>query len=158
MSEQANGLIDIVEPAMPVAAAAGSWLGILIVVCVLLLLLIAAGYWLKYKLPAWRALKRLRALHKQLQAGEHTPHESVLLLALELRHGLGVKRLLADKAPPQIKAKDHARWPLFMQELDVLLYQKEKDLNAAQVAAFFMQSEYWLKRYGKKSSFRKMEF
>jgi hypothetical protein len=85
MSEQTNALIDIVEPAVPVAEASGGWLWLALAVVVVLALLFAARILWKYKLPGYRAVQHLRKLQQQLKAKTHTPHESALMLALELR-------------------------------------------------------------------------
>ncbi|HUX91949.1 MAG TPA: hypothetical protein VMV48_14780 [Gallionellaceae bacterium] len=156
MSEQTNGLIDIVEPAMPVVAAGDGWLWIAVsgavFVCVILVLFML---W-KFKLPAYRALKNLRRMQQQLRAKEQTPHESVLMLALELRHALNVKRLLAGKAPQQLRPQDHARWTEFMQQLDVMLYQHDAELSEDRLATLFEQAKYWLRRYSRRSTLRKI--
>lgn len=157
MSEQTNALIDIVEPAAPVAEASGSWLWLVLSVVVVLALLFAAKFFWKYKLPAYRAVKHLRKLHQQLHAKEHTPHESALMVALELRHNLGVKRLRADILPAQVHPRDHARWPEFMQQLDDVLYQHAPDLGVDKLDALFEQAEYWLRRYSRKSNLKKLD-
>jgi Domain of unknown function (DUF4381) len=156
MSEQANALIDIVEPAAPVVVASGNGLWFALAGGIIILLLLIFYLW-KYRLPAYQAMQRLRALHKQLHANERTPHESVLMLALELRHSLGVKRLRADKIPVQVNARDQARWPEFMQQLDELLYQHKPELSADKLAALFTRAEYWLRRYSRKSSLKKLD-
>lgn len=158
MSELKGALIDIVEPMAPVAAqqSAHGWLPAVIAVMVLLLVIAAVVWWRK-KLPALQAIRRLRALRQKLHAGEQSPHESVLLLALEVRHGLGVKRLRADVLPEKLKSHDHPRWPEYMRELDAMLYQHDAELKVEQVIAFFVQSEYWLRRYGRRSALRKMD-
>lgn len=157
MSEQANALIDIVEPAVPVAEASGTWLWLVLAVVVVLALLFAARFLWKYKLPGYRAVQHLRKLHQQLHAKTHTPHESALMVALELRHNLGVKRLRADILPEQVHPHDHARWPVFMQQLDDLLYQHAPDLSADKLDALFKQAEYWLRRYSRKSNLKKLD-
>lgn len=155
MSEANSGLIDIVEPAVPVAEATG-WLWAAGLVAVLLLVCIALFVLWKYKLPAYRALQHLRKLQNKLHKGEHTPHETVLLLALELRHGLGVKRLLAHDMPLVFRQQDAARWPEFMQQLDSMLYQHDAELSAEKLASLFEQAGYWLRRYSRRSAFRKI--
>ena len=110
----------------------------------------------KYKLPAYLAVQRLRKLRKELQAGELTPLETVLMLALELRHGLAVKRLLAGKMPVQFKPYEHTRWVEFMHGLDAMLYQHKAELGADRLATLFAQTEYWLRRYGRRSTLRKI--
>lgn len=150
-------LIDIVEPAAPVVAqSAHGWLYALLVLGVLF---IAAGIfvWRKRRGPAQQALQQLRTLQQKLHSGEHTPHEVVLLFALEVRHGLGVKRMRADQPPAHLHEQDHARWSDFMGELDAMLYQHDSELQQEQVSAFFVQGEYWLKRYARRSTLRKME-
>ncbi len=150
-------LIDIVEPAAPVVAQAGhgGWYAVL-ALCVLLVAL-AVFIWRKRRQPVRLALKQLRALRQKLHAGEHAPHEVVLLIALEVRHGLGVKHLRAEVPPERISLQDQARWPEFMRELDRLLYQHEGELQQERVVALFAQGEYWLKRYARRSALRRME-
>lgn len=156
MSEASSGLIDIIEPAVPVVAEASSWVWLAGLISLLVLLAIALFVLWKYKLPAYRALQHLRKLQHKLQAGEHTPHETVLLLALELRHGLGVKRLLAQDMPLSFKQQDRTRWTEFMQQLDVMLYQLDAELRADRLAALFEQAGYWLRRYSRRSSYKKI--
>lgn len=156
MSDANNGLIDIIEPAAPAVVETGSWLWIAGLGAGLLLVAAAAFVWWKYKLPAYRSLKELRKLQYKLLAKELTPHESVLMLALELRHGLNAKRLLADKMPQQFRLQEHARWTEFMRQLDVMLYQRDADLSEDRLAELFEQAQYWLRRYSRRSSFRKI--
>jgi hypothetical protein len=156
MSETSSGLIDIVEPAVPVLAETTSWLWIAGLVMVPVLLAVVLFVLWKYKLPAYRALQHLRKLQKKLHAGEHTAHETVLLLALELRHGLAVKRLLADKMPQQFKPQEQARWMAFMQQLDGMLYQRDAELSSERLAEVFEQTGYWLRRYSRRSTYRKI--
>ena len=156
MSETSSGLIDIIEPAVPVVAEASSWVWLAGLITLLVLLAIALFVLWKYKLPAYRALQHLRKLQKKLQAGEHTPHETVLLLALELRHGLGVKRLLAQDMPLNFRQQDRTRWTEFMQQLDVMLYQRNAELGADRLPALCGQAVYWLRRYSRRSPYRKI--
>ena len=156
MSEANSGLVDIIEPALPVLAEATDWLTMTGFIAVVLVLALALFALWKYRLPAYLAVQRLRKLRKELQAGELTPHESVLMLALELRHGLGVKRLLADKMPAQFKPHEHTRWAEFMHGLDAMLYQHKDELSADRLAALFNQTEYWLRRYGRRSTLKKL--
>ena len=142
-----GGLIDIVEPAAPVVAAAGNWPWIAAVAAMLVILAVAILLLLKYKLPAYRAVKRLRKLRQQALAGELTPHESVFMLALELRRGLGVKRLRAEEVPMMFKQQDRTVWIEFMQHLDTMLYQRGAELDTGVLAALFAQIEKWLWRY-----------
>ena len=144
-----GGLIDIIEPAAPVVAAAGNWPWIAALAAMLVILVVAILLLLKYKLPAYRALRRLRKLRQQALAGELTPHESVFMLALELRQGLGVKRLRAEEVPAMFKQQDRTAWPEFMQHLDTLLYQRGAELDAGVLAAVFAQIEKWLWRYSR---------
>ncbi len=154
MSDTSSGLADIIEPAAPVLAASGGWLWIALLITGLVIVAVVLFVLWKYKLPVYRAIRRLRDLQKKLHAGEHTPHETVLLLALELRHGLGIKRLRADKMPEQLKPQDHSRWPDFLQTMDSFLYQNNPEISAENMADLFAQAEYWLLRYGRKSAFK----
>lgn len=144
-----GGLVDIIEPAAPVLAADANWPWIAAAVVTLVILAVAILLLLKYKLPAYRALRRLRKLRQQTLAGELTPHESVFMLALELRHGLGIKRLRAEEVPAVFKRQDRTMWPEFMQHLDTLLYQRGVELDAGVLAAVFAQIEKWLWSYGR---------
>ena len=144
-----GGLVDIIEPAAPVLAADGNWPWIAAAVAMLVILAVAILFLLKYKLPAYRALRRLKKLRQQALAGELTPHESVFMLALELRHGLGVKRLRAEEVPVMFKQQDRALWPAFMQHLDAMLYQRGAELDAGVLEAVFAQIEKWLWRYSR---------
>jgi len=144
-----GGLIDIIEPAAPVVAAAGNWPWIAAAVAMLVILAVAILLLLKYRLPAYRAVRRLRKLHQQALAEELTPHESVFMLALELRRGLGVKRLRAEEVPVMFKRQDRTAWPEFMQHLDTMLYQRGAELDALVLAALFAQIEQWLWRYSR---------
>lgn len=156
MSEVNNGLIDIVEPAAPVLAASGGWLWLAVSIAGLVFVSILLFIFIKQKIPAHLAIKRVRDLNKRLLAAEHTQHETVLMLALELRHGLALKRLRADILPHRCSQQDGARWTAFMQHLDELLYQRDVELDAEKMAALFAQAEYWLKRYSRKTQLKKI--
>jgi len=156
MNDAANSLIDIVEPATPALMDSGSWLWLAGFGATVLLSLALLFLWWRYKLPAYRALQRLHKLRQKWQAGEHSAQEAVLLLALELRHGLGVKRLLADQAPPQCRLQEQAGWTGFMRQLDAMLYQSAAERDAAQLAALFEQAGYWLRRYSRRSPYKKI--
>jgi hypothetical protein len=144
-----GGLVDIIEPAAPVLAADGNWPWIAAAVAMLVILAVAILLLLKYKLPAYRAIGRLRKLRQQALSGELTPHESVFMLALELRHGLGIKRLRAEEVPAVFKPQDRSLWPEFMRRLDIMLYQRGAELDAGVLAALFAQIEKWLWRYSR---------
>ena len=156
MSDTANSLIDIIEPATPALRDSGSWLWLAGLGAAVLLSLVLVFLWWQYKLPAYRALQRLRKLRHKWQAGEHSAQEAVLLLALELRHGLGVKRLLAAQVPPQCKQHEQAGWTGFMRQLDAMLYQSAAERDAAQLEALFEQAGYWLRRYSRRSPYKKI--
>ncbi len=156
MNDANNGLIDIVDPAVPIMAEANGWLWV--AGAIVIVLLVAVGLYVlwKYKLPAYRALQQLRKVQQKMHAGEFTPHESVLMVALELRHGLGVRRLRADNFPERCSKMDQARWPEFMQEMDALLYQHNTDLNTDKLDHLFSQTEHWLRRYSRRSALKKI--
>ena len=156
MNETNSGLVDIIEPAAPVLAETTGWLSMTGLIAAVLVLALALFVLWKYKLPAYVAVQRLRKLRRELQLGELTPHETVLMLALELRHGLAVKRLLAGKMPMQFKPHEHTRWAEFMDGLDALLYQNKAELSADSLATLFTQTEYWLRRYGRRSNLGKI--
>jgi hypothetical protein len=149
MNEASSGLIDIIEPLAPTVADGNNAYWVAAIIALLLILAAALLLLWKYKLPAYRALRRMRKLRQQSLAGELTPHESVFMLALELRHGLGIKRLRAEEVPLRFKPQDRARWPGFMQQLDVLLYQSGAEVSADKLAALFVQTEKWLWRYAR---------
>lgn len=156
MNEASSGLVDIVEPAAPVMAEALGWLSMTGLIATVLIFALALFVLWKYKLPAYLAVRRLHKLRKESVAGELTPLETVLILALELRHGLAVKRLLADKIPAQFKPHEQARWTEFMHGLDAMLYQHKAELGADRLAVLFTQTEYWLRRYSRRSTLRKI--
>ena len=156
MNETNSGLVDIIEPAAPIVAETTGWLSMTGLIAAVLVLALALFVLWKYKLPAYVAVQRLRKLRRELQLGELTPHETVLMLALELRHGLAVKRLLADRMPLQFKPHEHTRWAEFMHELDAMLYQNQVELGTDRLAALYDQTEYWLRRYGRRSSLGKI--
>lgn len=156
VNEANDGLIDIIQPVAPVMVETGGWLwiagfgiGLVLMAAVILVL------W-KYKLPAYRALRQVRSLQNKLETGTLAAQECVLLLALELRHGLGVKQLLANKMPEQFKQQDSFRWQEYIQQLDVMLYQHDPELNAAKLNSLFVQTESWLRTYSRRSSYRKV--
>lgn len=144
-----SGLADIVEPAAPALAGAGNWSWIAAAIALLVMLAIVLLLLWKYKLPAYRARKRLRKLHQQTIAGELTPHESVFMLALELRRGLGVKRLRAGEVPASFSRQDRVVWPEFMRRLDAMLYQPGTELDEDKLTALMAQIEKWLRRYSR---------
>jgi hypothetical protein len=150
MSESSSGLVDIVEPAVPVLTEGVHRLWISAAVAILIsLLFVLMMLWKKW--PAYLALKRLRNVKRQIKSGELTPHEGVLMLALELRHGLGMKRLLAAVIPTTCSEQDSHRWVEYMHHLDELLYQHGQDVDADKLAAVFGQAEYWLQRYSRRT-------
>lgn len=144
-----SGLIDIIEPALPVLVESGS--GLWLAAAIVLLTTLAGGFFFlwKYKLPAYRSVKRLREVKQQVHAGELTLHESVLVFALELRQALGVKRLRAEEIPVNFKQQDAAVWAGFMHGLEAMLYQSGADLSTEQHAALYVRIEKWLWRYGR---------
>ena len=149
MNEQTSGLIDIIAPASPVVAETANWPWIAAVLALFVLLAVALWMLWKKKLPADLALNRLRKLQQQTLTGELTPHESVFMLALELRSGLGIKRLRTEAVPANFSPQDRELWPAFMQRLDVMLYQSGTELGADKLAALFAQIEKWLRRYSR---------
>jgi hypothetical protein len=155
MSEASSGLIDIIEPAAPLVNVTASWLWPLLLLAILVIVMGILFVLWKYKLPAYRAIKRVRGLQRKLHAAENTPHETLLMLALELRHGLGLKQLRAQNLPARCSRQDCASWPEFMQYLDGLLYQHDAELTEEKLADLFVQVEYWLRRYGRQSKLKK---
>ncbi len=156
MLELNSGLIDIIEPVAPVLPVAQSWLWLVLLITAVVALVAALLLWWKYKFPAYRTMRRVRELNKQFIAAEHTAHETVLLLALELRHGLALKHLRADSFPQKCSQQDSSRWLEFMQYLDSVLYQHNADLNIEKMATIFAQFEYWLQRYSRHSTLKKI--
>jgi hypothetical protein len=75
MNEQTNGLVDIIEPSAPALTEGVNWLVVSASITLPLVLSVAVFYLWKYKIPSYLALKHLHKLHKQLLAGEITPHE-----------------------------------------------------------------------------------
>lgn len=156
MSDANSGLVDIIEPAAPLVTETAGWLTVSGLIAVMLVLALLLFVLWKYKLPAYLALRRLRKLRGEQLAGELTTHEAVLMLALELRHGLAVKRLLADRMPAQFKPHEHTRWAEFMHGLDAMLYQHKTGPGAESLAVLFTQAEYWLRRYSRRSTLKKI--
>ena len=147
MNEPASGLIDIIEPAVPIAPAAGSWLWVAVTGAVLVSLVIALLALWKNKWPAYRAIKHLRKLHQQVIAGELTPSDGVVLLVQELRHGLRLPQQLTKEAPQAFSQQDKHLWEGFVGQLDALRYQPGEMLTAAHLEPYFSQIEIWLQRY-----------
>jgi hypothetical protein len=73
-----------------------------------------------------------------------------------LRHGLGVKRLRADNIPERCSKQDRESWPEFMRQLDGILYQHDAELDKDKLANLFVLTEYWLRRYSRRSTLKKM--
>jgi len=144
-----SGLMDIIEPSVPMVAVEGGWLWIVLAITLVFALAGALFYLWKYRLPAYRARQRLRALQRQVLAGELTLHESVLVYALELREGLAIKRLRAEEVPVTFNRQDAALWLEFMQNLEAMLYQSGADVTAEKQVALYAQIEKWLWRYGR---------
>jgi hypothetical protein len=144
-----SGLIDIIEPAVPVVVESGS--GLWLAAAVVLVTTLAGGFFYlwKYRLPAYRARKSARDVQRQVLAGELTLHESILVFALELRQGLAIKRLRAEEVPVVFSQKDAALWAEFMQNLEAMLYQSGADVTAEKQAVLYAQIEKWLWRYGR---------
>lgn len=149
VNEINDGLIDIIEPVAPVMAEAGGWLWIAVPFGFVLLLGAGFFYLWKYKLPAYRSVKRLREVKRQVHAGELTQHERVLVFALELRQGLAIKRLRAEEAPVNFKQQDAVMWVEFIQDLESMLYQSGVDLSEEKLADTYIKIEKWLWRYSR---------
>ena len=147
MNEQASGLIDIIEPAVPAAAEAGSWPWI--AAAILFTLLLIAGLLLlwKKKWPPYRALKHLRKLHQQINAGVIPLPDGLVLLTQELRHGLKLAQQLPKQAPDIFVQQDKQLWQEFVQQLDKVRYQPGAELTVAQLSPIVSQIESWLRRY-----------
>ena len=147
MNESVSSLIDIVEPMAPLQEAAKSevWLAA-VIVCTILLV---AGllFWWRKKKSSRLAVKRLKALRQHVSAGELNSHEMVFMLALELRRGLSLARLLPEAPPPGFQEEDVALWSPFIQRLDTLRYAPDVALDNQQLEALFVQTEIWLRRY-----------
>ena len=147
MTDLASGLADLIEPTAPVAEAANS-ISWPIIVIVLMLLLASGAFALWRKQHAYRArIKRLQALRHTCQVNELARHEVVSMIALELRRGLKLARLLEDEIPEAFQASDIALWPDFIRRLDALRYQPEVVLDKPQLDALFTQTETWIRRY-----------
>ena len=146
-----SGLIDIIEPSLPVVAEGGSWLWLAAGVTLVFVLAGVSFYLWKYRLPAYRARQSVRDVQRQVLAGELTLHESVLVFALELRQGLSIKRLRAEEVPAVFSRQDAALWAAFMQNLEAMLYQSGADVTAEKQTALYIQIEQWLWRYGRKT-------
>ncbi len=147
MSEQASGLIDIIDPAVPVAAEAGSWPWIAAAIVLMLLLLAGLLLLWKKKWPAYRALKHLRKLHRQIVAGLIPLPDGLVLLTQELRHGFKLAQQLPKQAPDMFDQQDKQLWQEFVQQLDKLRYQPGAALTVAQLDPIVSQIEIWLRRY-----------
>lgn len=147
MNDLASGLADIIEPTAPVAEAASSMSWPVIVSILMLILAGAMVVWWR-KQRAYRArIKRLQALRHTCQENELARHEMVSMLALELRRGLKLARMLEDEIPEVFQASDVALWPDFVRQLDALRYQPEVVLDKPQLDALFAQTEAWIRRY-----------
>lgn len=144
-----SGLMDIIEPAAPKLVEGGGWVWMAVLIVLVLLMGAMIFYLWKYKLPAYRSVKRLRSVQRQIQTGELTLHESVLVFALEFRQGLGIKRLRAEEIPVHFKQQDAALWVEFMRELESMLYQPGADLSAEKHAGLYVKIEKWMWRYGR---------
>ncbi|TCV82531.1 hypothetical protein [Sulfurirhabdus autotrophica] len=147
MNESVASLIDIIDPVAPLQESANSvvWLAAGIVCSVLLV----AGiiFWWRKKKPARLAVKRLKALRLHVSAGELSSHEMVFMVAMELRRGLSLARLLPETPPLGFQREDVALWSSFVQLLDTLRYAPDVALDNQQLEAIFAQTEIWLRRY-----------
>jgi hypothetical protein len=147
MTEQASGLIDIIEPAVPVAAEAGSWPWLAAAIVLMLLLIAILVLLWKKKWPAYRALKHLHKLHRQIVAGVIPLPDGLVLLTQELRRGLKLAQQLPRQAPDMFGQQDKQLWQEFVQQLDKLRYQPGAELTVAQLDPIVSQIEIWLRRY-----------
>lgn len=148
MNDQTAGLADIIEPIAPLPDAGSNLIWFIIIGAVLIVLLVGwLIVWWRKQRPCRLMVKRLQALRHLSRAEELTRHEMVYLIALELRRGLNLARLLPDEIPAAFQGNDIARWPEFVQRLDALRYQPEIILNESQLETLMTQTETWLRRY-----------
>jgi len=147
MNESASGLIDIIEPAAPMAAAAANWPWLAATLAASLLVIAMLLMLWKKKWPAYRAIKRLRKLQQQIIAGEVSLQHGVILLSQELRVGLKLAQQLPKQAPENFTQQDIQLWTEFVQRLDRLRYQHGEALAVAELAPIISRIETWLWRY-----------
>lgn len=147
MNDPTIGLIGIIEPMAPMPDAGSNMLWL--VIAIVLMVLLAGGgmvWWRKQR--SYRSMvKRLRALRQVSHSEELTRHEMVYLIALELRRGLNLVRLLPDETPVAFQGNDIALWPDFIRHLDALRYQPDVAMDEPQLEALLTQTETWLRRY-----------
>lgn len=147
MNDPSNGLIDIIEPVRPVLAATSYsawWLAFGVATLVLL------GLWMRWRGHCVRACrKRLQQLRQACAAGSVSQHETAYRLAFELRHGLQLQQLNADKPPPALPVAEHPGWVDTITCLNTLRYQAAASLDDGQWARLFNQADIWLKRAGR---------
>jgi len=147
MNDPTIGLVDIFEPMAPLPDAGSN--PIWPVTGIVLIVFLVAGL-----IVWWRKRQPYRLMEKRLQALRHisrsealTRHEMVYLIALELRRGLNLARLLPDEIPAAFQGDDLVLWPDFVRRLDALRYQPEIAMDESQLEALLTQTETWLRRY-----------
>lgn len=140
MNETIPGLIDIVEPAMPVTTDAG--VSLLTLSTVAMLMLLAALWRWHHHRHHRRARAQLRNLQKKYSAGELTQRELAYHLAEQLRNHFAQHRLSAYNVPRDTDPAQHAAWQSFLRQLDALRYQPNHQLD---MTALLAQARRWLR-------------
>lgn len=129
---------DIVTPAAPIVPPppeSASLLWIVVAGAVLAL----AGLVL---LRRWWLLRGLRQLARQWRSRCYDDRETVFLLAAELRAKFKLRQITVQP-PAVIRASGHARWRIFVQQLDALRYQAGS--NCGETILWLMaETRYWL--------------
>ena len=147
MNDPTVGLVDIIEPVAPLPDAGSGMIWLVTGIVLIVLLVAGLIVWWRKRQPARLMEKRLQALRDVSRTEALTRHEMVYLIALELRRGLNLARLLPDDVPAAFQGNDLVLWPDFVQRLDALRYQPEIAMDESQLEALLTQTETWLRRY-----------
>lgn len=138
-------LADIVEPAAPVAQAAGAtaWIVLLAGVAAAL---VAAWWWRGRQRR--RAARQLAGLRRAFRAGQLTGREAAYRLAALLQGRVRLGRLAADAPPAGWRECGPADWKVFVLRLDLLRYRPDGTDDAESIEALFSQAGAWLRHHG----------
>ncbi|MDR3391945.1 MAG: hypothetical protein P4L77_09440 [Sulfuriferula sp.] len=140
MNAATSGLIDIIEPAQPVASTVHDPVMGLAAAAALLLLVILA-VWRQRQRCRRTTRKYLQQLRLRLQTGDVNQQDAAYALAAELARIFKLRRLQAHNPPAALPQTAHADWANLVSSLDKLRYQTDIGIDAQAWARLFSIAE-----------------
>ena len=135
-------LADIIDPVAPAVAASppyGLYAGIGI--------LILAATWLAWKqFGKWRRERSIRLLYREFAAQQRDAHDTLFLMAGELRQRLGLHEISPEHPPENLREQDSERWRRFASRLSQWRYQTGSTPGRAEIDALFREALFWMTR------------